>query len=263
MNALNRRSSNGLWTWAGVGAVCGGLLALLLCAPASWLAQLLEQASDGRVVLLAPRGTVWDGSAQLLLTGGPGSRDAATLPGRIDWTLRPGWSQFHVQLKAPCCTPEPLLLQVQAQWGGLTLKVQDGASTLPADLLSGLGTPWNTLQPQGSLALSTQGLVLQWAQGRLAVSGQAKLQALGMSSSLSTLKPMGSYQITVLGGPSTTLQLQTIEGSLQLTGSGRWVDGRLHFQGAASAAPEHLDALSNLLNIIGRREGARSIIQVG
>ncbi len=38
---------------------------------------------------------------------------------------------------------------------------------------------------------------------------------------------------------------------------------RLHFQGTASAAPEQQEALSNLLNIIGRRDGARSIIQVG
>jgi general secretion pathway protein N len=263
MSTARRTKRPGLWSWAGAGTVCGGLIALLLCAPAAWLGALLEQASEGRVVLLAARGTVWDGSAQLLLTGGPGSRDAASLPGRMDWTLRPGLSQLQLQLQSPCCTPAPLRLQLQPRWGGLSISVQDGASNFPAELLSGLGTPWNTLQPQGALSLATQGLTLQWAQGRLAVDGQAQLKATGMSSSLSTLKPMGSYQITVLGGPSTTLQLQTLEGSLQLNGSGRWVDGRLHFQGAASVAPEHLEALSNLLNIIGRREGARSIIQVG
>ena len=57
--------------------------------------------------------------------------------------------------------------------------------------------------------------------------------------------------------------LATIEGRLQLQGSGRWVGSRLRFEGEASAAPEHEAALSNLLNIIGRRSGARSIITVG
>jgi general secretion pathway protein N len=113
------------------------------------------------------------------------------------------------------------------------------------------------------LSLSTHALEVELVQGRLTLAGQAQLRASAISSRLSTLQPMGSYRITVQGGPSTTLQLETLEGSLQLTGSGRWVDSRLHFQGAASAAPEHQEALSNLLNIIGRRDGARSIIQVG
>ena len=38
---------------------------------------------------------------------------------------------------------------------------------------------------------------------------------------------------------------------------------RLRFTGEASAAPEREAALSNLLNIIGRRNGARSIITIG
>jgi general secretion pathway protein N len=74
---------------------------------------------------------------------------------------------------------------------------------------------------------------------------------------------MGSYRITVNGGATSTLQLATLEGSLQLSGSGRWVGSRLRFEGVASAAPEREAALSNLLNIIGRRNGARSIITIG
>jgi general secretion pathway protein N len=41
------------------------------------------------------------------------------------------------------------------------------------------------------------------------------------------------------------------------------VGSKLRFEGTASASPERLDALSNLLNIIGRRDGARSIMKVG
>ena len=74
---------------------------------------------------------------------------------------------------------------------------------------------------------------------------------------------MGSYRITLLGGATPTLQLDTLEGSLQLTGNGQWVGSRLRFTGEASAAPEREAALANLLNIIGRRSGARSIITIG
>jgi general secretion pathway protein N len=84
-----------------------------------------------------------------------------------------------------------------------------------------------------------------------------------MSSRLSTLKPMGSYRISLLGGATPSIALETLEGSLQLAGSGQWVGSKLRFEGFASAAPERLEALSNLLNIIGRRDGARAIIKVG
>jgi general secretion pathway protein N len=57
--------------------------------------------------------------------------------------------------------------------------------------------------------------------------------------------------------------MTTLEGALLLQGSGRWVGSRLRFEGSASAAPEREAALANLLNLIGRRSGARSIITVG
>jgi general secretion pathway protein N len=264
MNPRRHRSSRPtLWSWAAGGASVGLVLALLAFAPARWLAWTLEQATSGHALLLTPRGTLWSGSAQLVLMGGAGSRDAATLPGRVSWTLRPAWNQIAITLESSCCTVTPVALQVKPRWGGVHATVQDSRSDWPAAVLAGLGTPWNTLQPQGSLSLSTQALEVDLVQGRLAVAGQAQLQASAISSRLSTLQPMGSYQLTVQGGASTTLQLETLEGGLQLTGSGRWVDGRLHFEGVASAAPEQQEALSNLLNIIGRRDGARSIIQVG
>jgi general secretion pathway protein N len=143
------------------------------------------------------------------------------------------------------------------------VKFADVQTQWPAALLAGLGTPWNTLQIDGALVLGTHELSVEWVQGRLAIAGRAELTAQRLSSRLSTLRPMGSYRITVVGGTTPTLQLDTLEGSLQLTGSGQWVGSRLHFSGAASAAPGREAALSNLLNIIGRRSGERSIITIG
>jgi general secretion pathway protein N len=148
-------------------------------------------------------------------------------------------------------------------WRRTTVRVGDSRSQWPAALLAGLGTPWNTLQFDGELALETQSLSLEWVEGRLAVAGRAELLAQRMSSRLSTLRPMGSYRLLLSGGQVPGLQLSTLEGDLQLSGRGQWVGSRLRFSGEASAAPEREAALANLLNIIGRRNGARSIITIG
>lgn len=252
------------WGWALAGAVAGTLPALVAFAPAHWLADGVASATQGRVLLQQARGTVWTGSAQLVLTGGANSQDRSALPGRVDWTLRPTFTGLRAQLSAACCTAAaPLKAQVALRWAGARVAVADGQSQWPAALLTGLGTPWNTLQPQGQLALQTQGLEANWAAGRMVLAGQVQLDARAMSSRLSTLRPMGSYRLVLQGGEVPTLALSTLDGHLQLSGTGQWVGQRLRFAGEASASPEREAALSNLLNIIGRRNGARSIITVG
>lgn len=252
------------WRWAVAGALGGLVLAFVLFAPARWLAALVLQASGGHAVLAAPRGSLWQGSAQLVLSGGAGSLDAVALPGQLRWRIRPAWTGLDVQLNAECCMQQAWQLQARsAGWAGAQLTLSDSQSQWPAALLSGLGTPWNTVQAQGQLAASTRGLNARWTQGRLALAGRLQLDALNMSSRLSTLQPMGSYRVTLTGGNPSLLELSTLDGSLLLTGQGRWVGQRLHFDGAASATPGSVDALSNLLNIIGRRNGATAVIKVG
>ncbi len=252
------------WRWATAGALTGLMLALLVFAPARWLAALVWQASGEHVLLAAPRGSLWQGSAQLVLAGGTGSRDAMTLPGLLTWRIRPAWNGASLQFHAECCMRQALRISATpAGWGGVQLALSDSQSQWPAGLLAGLGTPWNTVQAQGRLLASTQGLIVQWVQGRLSLAGSLQLDATEISSRLSTLQPMGSYRLTLLGGAAPTLQLTTLEGRLQLSGQGQWVGQRLRFNGAASASPESVDALSNLLNIIGRRNGATAIIKVG
>lgn len=249
--------------WGFGGALLGTLAALVLFAPAWWLADALETATSGRLLLAQPRGTIWNGSAQLVLAGGEGSRDAAALPGGITWRLRPGFGGVRAAVEADCCTRQPVQVTASPRWGGMKLEVADAQSQWPAAVLTGLGTPWNTLQIEGNLGLSTQGLSVEWVEGRLAIAGSARLEAARVSSRLSTLRPMGSYSITLNGGPVPTLQLQTLEGALKLSGSGGWAGTRFRFNGEASAEPEREAALANLLNIIGRRSGGRSLITVG
>lgn len=87
---------------------------------------------------------------------------------------------------------------------------------------------------------------------------------MGVRTVLSTLQPLGSYRLAIEGGAQPALTLSTLEGALQLSGAGRTGAGALAFpgRGARSEAAAQ-SALGNLLNIIGRRDGARSVITVG
>ncbi|NJR42207.1 MAG: type II secretion system protein N, partial [Akkermansiaceae bacterium] len=159
----------------------------------------------------------------------------------------------HVQLELPGL-------------GGVGLTLSSFDSRWPADLLVGLGTPWNTLRMQGNLALQSSGLALRVDQGRANMQGVLTVDALDIASRLSTLRPLGSYRMELRAAPdghTATLNLSTLRGDLQLQGSGQWVGGRLRFSGVAEAATGREVALTNLLNIIGKRQGTRSAFNIG
>jgi len=252
------------WRWALGGALAGLALVLVLAAPARWLAGALASATGGAVLLAEPQGSVWSGSARLVLSGGADSQDRTALPSSVRWRLRPSFTGLDLRLSADCCTPAaPLVLHVSPRWGGARLTLADGPSFWPAALLAGLGTPWNTIQPQGELAVETHDLRLDWVAGRLHLQGGADITARHLSSRLSTLQPLGSYRLELRGGDAVALNLSTLEGGLQLSGSGQWTGPRLRFTGEARAAPGLEALLGNLLNLIGRRQGERAIIALG
>ena len=165
--------------------------------------------------------------------------------------VRPGLAKLRVEL-VPSAGPGAGGAGTLAQW--------------PAAWLTGLGTPWNTLRLAGTLALSSTGFAAESVQGRWILSGQAQLDLRSMSSGLSTLDTLGSYRFQLQGderGDAARLSLSTTEGALQIMGNGQWAASRLRFNGQASAAPGSEAALSNLLNLIGRRQGALSLITIG
>jgi general secretion pathway protein N len=110
----------------------------------------------------------------------------------------------------------------------------------------------------------------QWQAGHGSRwQGSAMLDVLDASSRLSTVRPLGSYRLSVHWpdgqAPSAdpTVQLGTLSGSLLLDGNGQWLGGRLRLQGEASAAPGREDALNNLMNLLGRRVNGRTQIKIG
>jgi general secretion pathway protein N len=278
---------------AALGIALGAAVALVAFAPAAWLAGVVTNATGSRLLMADARGTVWAGSAVMVLTGGVDSRDASALPGRLSWQL--GWAGagLNVRARQDCCLQGELLLRVVPGWSGFrielpaaTLPVAAAAASAPAvnnpaistvigqwpaSWLVGLGTPWNTMQPSGVLQLSSTGLVAEQAQGQWRFKGNAVLALDGMASRMSTLDTLGSYRLSLNGdgaqGDSARLQLSTTRGALQLSGDGQVLQvgaaTKVRFKGQASAAAGSEAALGGLLNVIGQRQGALSVISIG
>ena len=261
------RSAASLWAMAGV--ALGILVGIVVFAPAAWLAGAVSSASGQRVQLADARGSIWSGSAVVVLTGGPDSRDASALPGRLAWSLGVKGLGFELRAQQACCLNDTVSLLVKPGLGRFSVTLApkpDWVGQWPGAFLGGLGTPWNTLQLGGSLRLLSSGLKMEWVQGRWLVDGQADVDMLQASSRVSTLEPLGSYRFSVIGsaGTPTQLRLNTLAGALQLSGEGSAGANGVRFRGEARAATEADEAaLNNLLNIIGRRNGAVSVISIG
>lgn len=248
------------------GMVVGLLWAVLLHAPAQWLADGVNAVSQQHVQLRDAQGTVWRGNAQWVLTSGPGGQDARALPHRLHWQISPQWNGLQFELNAACCTPQAVVLHLQPQWLGLQVSLNSPRSVWPAQWLSGLGSPWNTLALDGVLQLQSQDLALSWrsqepGSGRLVGSAQLQLQQL--SSGLSTVKPLGSYNIHVQGGDVPSLVLTTAEGQLLIQGRGSLRDRHFSFEGEARANTGYESALANLLGVLGQRVGNHTVLRWG
>lgn len=257
--------------WGIFGAVVGALIGLIVFAPASWLASAVASATNQRLLLTETRGSVWSGSAVPVLTGGPESRDASALPGRLEWTMGMKGLAFELRARHACCLNGTFTLRFQPGFGRRTITLVPPPGGVigqwPSAWLNGLGTPFNTLQLGGTLRLMSPGLTVESVQGRWLVQGVADLEIVEVSSRVSTLDALGSYKLRLAGDPASPgtaqINLTTLEGALQLSGAGTWGAGGVRFRGEARAAPGDEAALSNLLNIIGKRDGARSVLSIG
>ena len=260
------------WAWlgAGVGLVWG----LVSQAPAQWLATAVANATEQRVLLQDAQGTLWQGSAQAVLSAGPQSGAPGigiTLPTRLTWQLGPTFDWAHTrmvlraQLASACCTTAPVQVDTSPLWRGWRVQISDHTSHWPAHWLVGLGAPWNTVQPEGQMQLQTQQLVLTQQASQPLWQGQAELQLQQLATRLTTLRPLGTYRVQLVGSGSDalTIELSTPEGALQLQGQGELKNGHIRFQGEASATPDAQDALSNLLNVLGQRQGHKSLLKLG
>lgn len=255
--------------WIGylaVGVLIAALTAVVL-APAQWLAEAAADASEGRVQLAEAAGSVWSGSATVVLSPSADERVArVALPERLTWRLSPmrlAIGQVDLTLSHPSALAQPMNLR-SALLSGRT-EIGPTTMQLPAAVLTGLGAPFNTLKPGGLITLTWQRLSFDdgRASGDLAVDWQFA------TSSLTPVAPFGSYRLTAAGGyPGTRLDLITVSGPLELSGNGTIDEsGRVRFSGRAratsGAAPEIKNQLSGFISLLGRREGETALLRLG
>jgi general secretion pathway protein N len=252
-----------------IAAALVALIATLVAiAPAQWAASSVRNSTGGRVELAEASGTLWSGSAFLVLASSADpSAPRATLPERLKWRLSP-WSlalgELDLTLEHPSALTQPLSIRMPLFGGGASTL---GATTLrlPASLLVGVGAPWNTIRPGGILVLNWDRL--QISPGRLQGNISAEWQYA--SSALTPVSPMGHYRLQTNGVfPGTQLELLTISGPLELKGNGTIPEGgRLRFQGRAQALagtdPGVKAQLTGLISLLGRRDGEGALLNFG
>jgi len=243
--------------WLIVG-VLACAVTLLVLAPASWVTPYVAQASDQRVELIGAAGSLWHGEATLMLSAGPdtGARgpDAPSptlLPGRIVWhtAFWPLWrGHLHSEIMQTAAMPHPIELDLNLHQATLT----GGSLMVPATLLAGLGSPFNTLDLKGDMRLD-------WTPCRVLgeqAYGQLNLTLTDLSSRVARVSPLGSYRLNIeLNGSSSALTLATLRGPLLLEGHGQATPNTFNFDGTARAAPGFADGLTGLLNILGAPRG--------
>jgi len=246
------------WPWfvvAGISVV----VTLAVMLPAAWIVPQFAKSTDGHVNLVDPAGSLWKGSATLMLAtgGGAGGADGATLlPGRIEWRTT-FWPLFtgHVRMEMRQTESMPDAVFVDA--GPSASTVSPGAIAVPASLLAGLGAPFNTLNMEGNVRLS-------WTEWRMLgpnTYGQAIVTLDDMASSVSRVKPLGSYRVVFQAeGQAATINLTTTShGPLLLSGQGTVSKTSSAFNGVATATPEARENLAGLLNLLGRHTGPDTV----
>ena len=215
-------------------------------------AGIVEKQTGGRLTLGDAQGTLWRGSAFI---GGAASANGAVtplLPGRFSWRISPSvlWGSVDVELQNAQALSQPVNLR--GSWSHW--QVSPAALLLPADGLGGLGAPLNTVAPTGSMRLSWSTLQLALEQRQFSAVGRTTLQMTDMASRLSSLRPLGSYELDFdWQGQQATLTLRSIKGPLLLDGSGSLQQGRMQFSGQAQAAAGYEETLASLLNLLGQR----------
>jgi len=161
------------------------------------------------------------------------------------------FGSVDVQLENPDALTQPVSLR----GGWSSWEVSPAALMLPADGLAGLGAPLNTLAPSGRMKLTWSSLQLVREGQGVSLNGRTTLEMQDMSSRLTPVKPLGSYQLAFdWKGQQAALALNSQRGPLLLSGAGKFEHGRLEFSGQAEAATGFEDQLGGLLSMLGQRK---------
>ncbi len=247
-----------MWSLAGMVSITFTVLAFF---PAAWMTLVLEKQTAGRFTLGDADGTLWRGSA--FIGSAPRGSDPVTplLPGRFSWRLSPMvlLGSVDAELENAEALSQPI--SVRGNWH--QWQVSPAAILLPAERLTTLGAPLNTVQPSGQMRLSWEPLQLTQQNEKIEMDGAMNLEMNDLASRMSPIKPLGSYDLALdWHGAQASVKLKTVKGPMLLSGSGVLNNGQLQFFGTARAETGQEQRLANFLNLLGqrRKEGDKEVI---
>jgi general secretion pathway protein N len=227
------------------------ILALIATVPATLVDAGLQRASHDRLRLAEARGTLWSGSGQIEIRDKNGRTGVAR---SVAWRVVPesllrGNLVCDVELEQ-ATRRFPVTVSLSR------IELANADISLPAAAL-GLGVPeLALLELTGEVFLQVSSLSI----GRNATRGNATLQWRAAGSALSSVSPLGDYELRLEGeGPAVRVTLHTLQGPIQLDGTGSWMHGgRPAFLATARVPPQHQLQLAPLLRLIAVERGEGS-----
>lgn len=241
-----------LWVFW-IGGIVVALLVLLWQLPARWVLASVGTQTQCKVLIESPTGSIWQGSAAIGFSepaiDGKSCRPALAVTERLSWDM--SCQLLSLGCKATIETSafsKPLQITIKPG----EIRIADNEARLPAQILEVLGAPWTLLHPRAQLHARWTDLNFQSTNA----SGNLRISLNDLISPISQIQPLGSYDVQgELSGTGLNYTLSTSKGPLLLQAQGTISDQNATGQGEANATPEMKEALTGLLNLIGKRQG--------
>lgn len=253
MNMRLKESDTPRWLLIiGIALVVTGIALWQL--PVKWFRGTISNATQCKVLLADPSGTIWQGGTAIGFSepalDGQSCRPPMAMTERFYWLTGCSFRQRACTIRLETAALRTPLI-VSLNLDGIT--IQEDEIHLPAEILEVLGAPWTILHPRGDLTA-------RWSDIRFTQhgnNGSIRANLDGLSSPVSLIRPLGSYTVDAsLSDNGVHYTLNTSEGPLILSAEGIISnDGKASGQGEASATPESQESLNGLLGLIGRRQG--------
>ena len=244
-----------------LGLLLGIVFSYTIHFPAFWLSEILKKNTEGHLFLEDTQGSLWNGSARLILSDT--HERAVILPGRIHWNMYLIESAAQLDFSFDCCSSEPIHITFSYDQGSLTTKINGTVQSLPASIFSGLGHPWSSLRPQGRIQIRFDhlGIISPISGAAIQPTGSAFINVTDLCSSLSLSCPLGNYSITYVASKSKISAKNSPGSLLEISLDAHRISSQWHASGFIQANERAGDSLNTLLTLFGTRQGHQTMIE--
>ena len=201
------------------------VVALVAMLPASWISRALERASQDKLLVRAPAGTLWAGSARVYARGRAGPPLEL---GELRW--KTAWNGLLMAKLASDVAFGAAERPVHVELSPAGLSLQGLDLALPGRVLASFVPGLETFGPGGELRVRSESLRVDGDS----ILGLAEIEWRQVRLSRAPGLDLGSHVARLRGaGNRVDVELATLEGPLRLSGSGTW-DLKTGLKGAGS-----------------------------